>query len=82
VSLGVIVLRYTDPARNRPFRAPWVPVTPLISVVACLYLMLQLPVITWKRFVIWLVLGLVLYFLYGARHSRLRNPMRVREAVG
>jgi APA family basic amino acid/polyamine antiporter len=39
-------------------------------------------VITWKRFVIWLVLGLVLYFLYGARHSRLRNPMRVREAVG
>ena len=82
VSLGVIALRFTDPDRNRPFRAPWVPVTPLISVVACLYLMLQLPVITWKRFVIWLVLGLVLYFLYGARHSRLRNPERAREAVG
>jgi APA family basic amino acid/polyamine antiporter len=44
--------------------------------------MLQLPVITWKRFVIWLVLGLVLYFLYGARHSRLRNPEPAREAVG
>jgi APA family basic amino acid/polyamine antiporter len=82
VSLGVIALRFTDPDRNRPFRAPWVPVTPLISVAACLYLMLQLPVITWKRFVIWLVLGLVLYFLYGARHSRLRNPERAREAVG
>ncbi|HYL29228.1 MAG TPA: amino acid permease [Gemmatimonadales bacterium] len=82
VSLGVIALRFTDPDRNRPFRAPWVPVTPLISVAACLYLMLQLPVITWKRFVIWLVLGLVLYFLYGARHSRLRNPEPAREAVG
>jgi APA family basic amino acid/polyamine antiporter len=77
VSLGVIVLRYTDPDRDRPFRAPWVPVTPLISVAACLYLMLQLPAITWKRFVIWLVLGLVLYFLYGVRHSRLRHPERV-----
>ena len=76
VSLGVIVLRYTDPDRDRPFRAPWVPVTPLISVAACLYLMLQLPAITWKRFVIWLVLGLVLYFLYGVRHSRLRHPER------
>ena len=82
VSLGVIALRFTDPDRNRPFRAPWVPVTPLISVAACLYLMLQLPVITWKRFVIWLVLGLVLYFLYGARHSRLRNPEPARGAVG
>jgi APA family basic amino acid/polyamine antiporter len=82
VSLGVIVLRHTDPDRNRPFRAPWVPVTPLISVAACLYLMLQLPAITWKRFVIWLVLGLILYFMYGARHSRLRNPERARPAVG
>ena len=78
VSLGVIVLRYTDPDRNRPFRAPWVPITPLISVAACLYLMLQLPTITWKRFVIWLLIGLVLYFLYGSRHSRLRNPERAR----
>jgi basic amino acid/polyamine antiporter, APA family len=74
VSLGVIVLRHTDPKQVRPFRAPWVPVTPLISVAACLFLMLQLPAITWKRFAIWLVLGLVLYFAYGSRHSRLRNP--------
>ena len=74
VSLGVIALRYTDPQRGRPFRAPGVPITPLISVAACLYLMFQLPAITWKRFAIWLVLGLVLYFAYGSRHSRLRNP--------
>jgi APA family basic amino acid/polyamine antiporter len=81
VSLGVIALRYSEPSRVRPFRAPWVPLTPLISVAACLYLMLQLPAITWKRFGIWLALGLVLYFLYGARHSRLRNPERARDVA-
>jgi APA family basic amino acid/polyamine antiporter len=73
VSVGVIVLRSKDPGRVRPFRVPWVPLTPLISVVACLYLMLQLPRITWIRFVIWLAAGLVIYFLYSAKHSRLRN---------
>jgi APA family basic amino acid/polyamine antiporter len=73
VSIGVIVLRKTDPDRHRPFRVPWVPITPLISVVACFYLMYKLPGITWIRFGIWLAVGLVLYFLYGASHSRLRN---------
>jgi APA family basic amino acid/polyamine antiporter len=69
----VIILRRVDPDRPRPFRVPWVPLTPLISVCACLYLMYKLPGITWLRFAIWLAVGLVLYFLYGARHSRLRN---------
>jgi APA family basic amino acid/polyamine antiporter len=73
VSIGVIVLRRVDPDRPRPFRVPWVPFTPLISVVACFYLMYKLPGITWIRFGIWLLVGLVLYFLYGSRHSRLRN---------
>jgi len=73
VSIGVIVLRKTDPDRPRPFRVPWVPITPMISVVACFYLMYKLPGITWIRFGIWLAVGLVLYFLYGARHSRIRN---------
>lgn len=73
VSLGVIVLRRTEPTRPRPFRVPWVPFTPLISVVSCFYLMYSLPRITWIRFGVWLAFGLVLYFLYGARHSRLRN---------
>jgi len=73
VSIGVIVLRRTDPDRPRPFRVPWVPITPMISVVACFYLMYKLPGITWIRFGIWLLVGLVIYFLYGARHSRLRN---------
>ena len=71
VSVGVIVLRYVDPDRPRPFRVPGAPFTPLISVVACLYLMANLPGVTWRRFAIWLVIGMVFYFGYGIRHSRL-----------
>jgi APA family basic amino acid/polyamine antiporter len=73
VSAGVIILRRTDPSRPRPFRVPWVPLTPLISIVACVYLMIQLPGLTWIRFAVWLVIGLVLYFAYGYRHSLLRQ---------
>lgn len=73
VSAGVIVLRRTDPDRPRAFRVPWVPITPLISIVACFYLMWQLPTVTWIRFVIWLAVGLVLYFTYGYAHSTLRR---------
>jgi APA family basic amino acid/polyamine antiporter len=73
VSAGVIFLRRIDPDRPRPFRAPGVPWTPMVSIFACLYLMLQLPRITWIRFGIWLVVGLVLYFLYGYRKSVLRT---------
>ena len=71
VSVGVIVLRRQEPDRHRPFRVPGVPFTPLISVVACAYLMFQLPAITWKRFGLWLLAGLVIYFAYGIRHSRI-----------
>ncbi|HEV2086085.1 MAG TPA: amino acid permease [Gemmatimonadales bacterium] len=71
VSAGVIVLRRLEPDRPRPFRAPLVPFTPIISIVTCLYLMLQLPKLTWIRFGIWLVIGLFVYLFYGMRHSRL-----------
>ena len=81
VSAGVIVLRRLEPDRVRPFRAPWVPFTPIVSIVACLYLMLQLPRLTWIRFGIWLALGLVIYFFYGIGHSRLGSGWRGR-AVG
>ncbi len=73
VSAGVIALRRLEPDRPRPFRVPGVPYTPLISIAACAYLMFQLPGVTWIRFAIWLVLGLVFYFFYGYRHSVLRN---------
>jgi APA family basic amino acid/polyamine antiporter len=72
VSIGVMVLRVAEPDRHRPFRVPFVPVTPLISVVACLYLMFKLPRLTWERFGVWLLVGLAIYFLYSVRHSRLR----------
>jgi APA family basic amino acid/polyamine antiporter len=73
VALGVLVLRRTDPNRPRPFRTPLVPWVPLGAIVSCAYLMIQLPWVTWERFIIWLGIGLVCYFLYGARHSRLRH---------
>jgi APA family basic amino acid/polyamine antiporter len=79
VSAGVLVLRRKEPDRARPFRAPLVPITPIISIAACLYLMLQLPRLTWMRFGVWLVLGLFIYALYGVRHSRLRRAAEAKE---
>jgi APA family basic amino acid/polyamine antiporter len=76
VSAGVLVLRRLEPDRVRPFRAPFVPFTPILAIVACLYLMLQLPRLTWIRFGIWLGIGLVIYLLYGLRHSRLQRVAR------
>jgi len=76
VSAGVILLRRQEPDRARPFRAPLVPLTPVISILTCLYLMLQLPRITWIRFGVWLLLGLVIYFTYGMRNSRLAKKVR------
>jgi APA family basic amino acid/polyamine antiporter len=71
VALGVLVLRRKRPDLHRAFRCPGVPVVPILAVLASLYLMLNLPAATWLRFGIWLLIGLVLYFSYGARRSRL-----------
>jgi len=73
VSVGVIVLRIQEPDRVRPFRVPGAPWTPLISIVACGYLMFQLPWVTWVRFGLWLALGMLIYLFYGMRHSRMRG---------
>ena len=70
VSIGVVVLRRTHPDLPRSFRVPASPVVPFLAVVACGYLMLNLPVETWLRFVIWMIIGFVVYFLYGRGHSR------------
>ena len=72
VCIGVLVLRIKDPSRPRPFRVPFVwPVT-LIGAAACVYTMAGLPVRAWERFGMWLGIGLVLYFVYGFRRSRIR----------
>lgn len=78
VAVGVMVLRVKEPERHRPFRTPLVWVVAPAAIVSCGFLMLQLPWITWERFLIWLGIGLVFYFLYGYRKSRLRD----RPAVG
>jgi basic amino acid/polyamine antiporter, APA family len=74
VSLGVIILRRSQPARPRAFRVPLVPLFPLISIVLCGGLMTGLTVITWARFVIWLVIGLVVYCTYSRKHSEFAAP--------
>jgi APA family basic amino acid/polyamine antiporter len=71
VCAGVIVLRYTNPNAPRPFRTPMVPVVPILGILICGYMMYGLPGDTWLRLIIWMVLGLAIYFLYGIRHSRL-----------
>jgi APA family basic amino acid/polyamine antiporter len=73
VAAGVLILRVRDPERERPFRAPAIWLVAPAAVVSCLFLMLQLPRITWIRFGLWLAAGLVIYTLYGYRKSRLRG---------
>ncbi|HET7598903.1 MAG TPA: amino acid permease [Gemmatimonadales bacterium] len=70
VCAGVLVLRYKEPDRPRPFRTPLVPLVPALGIFACLYLMLGLPKDTWARLFVWMAIGLVIYFLYGRRHSK------------
>jgi APA family basic amino acid/polyamine antiporter len=72
VCAGVLVLRYTDPARPRPFRTPLVPFVPIAGIAACVYLMSGLPVDTWARLIIWMAIGLLIYFVYGRRHSKVQ----------
>jgi basic amino acid/polyamine antiporter, APA family len=71
VCAGVIVLRYTNPNAPRPFRTPMVPLVPILGILICGWMMRGLPGDTWLRLIIWMLLGLVIYFLYGMRHSRL-----------
>jgi len=66
-------LRRSAADRPRPFRVPLVPIFPILGAIFCLVLMLSLPVETWLRFIVWLAIGMVIYFGYGIRHSRLRQ---------
>ena len=73
VSIGVLVLRYKEPDRPRPFKVPFVWPVCVLSAAGCLFIMRGLPRAAWERFGIWLLVGLAIYFLYGYRHSRLRE---------
>lgn len=73
VCFGVIILRVKDPHRARSFKVPLSPLTPLLGVLACIFLMTGLPAVTWIRFIVWLLIGLVVYFTYSIRHSLLHK---------
>ncbi|CAA9892354.1 Methylthioribose transporter [Candidatus Methylobacter favarea] len=71
VCLGVIVLRITKPEMARPFRTPFSPLFPMLGMLSCGALMAFLPTLTWLRFIIWLTIGLIIYFVYSIHHSKL-----------
>ncbi len=76
VCIAVILLRRTDPDQARPFRTPWVPLVPILGVIFNGYMMYRLGWINWARLIIWLAIGLVVYFTYGRSTARCRgsNP--------
>ncbi|KKI93995.1 amino acid permease [Bacillus sp. SA1-12] len=73
ISIAVIILRKTHPELKRAFKVPFVPVLPAISALLCIYLMTSLPSITWVAFVIWICIGLIIYFAYARRNSKLNQ---------
>lgn len=77
VNIGIIILRYKEPDRPRPFKTPLVPLLPILGILSNLYLMISLPWVTWVRFGIWLILGLSIYILYGFRKSALRGKAQI-----
>jgi len=73
VCISIIVLRRTDPEKERPFRTPWVPVIPALGILFNGYMMIKLGWLNWARLVVWLIIGLVVYFTYGQKHSRVQR---------
>jgi APA family basic amino acid/polyamine antiporter len=76
VCAGVWILRVRRPDLVRPFRTPWVPVIPILGMLVSIGLMSGLKALTWIRLVVWLVIGMIIYFTYGVKHSRVRNPAK------
>jgi APA family basic amino acid/polyamine antiporter len=73
VCIAVLIMRKTNPDAERPFRCPMVPLVPILGILMCLMLMFSLPWANWLRLIVWLLLGLVIYFAYGQRHSFMRH---------
>jgi APA family basic amino acid/polyamine antiporter len=82
VCAAVLIMRRTNPNAHRPFRCPLVPVVPILGIGLCLMLMLSLPVGNWARLLVWLGLGLLIYFLYGRHHSLLGKELQLGAPLG
>ncbi len=80
VCAGVWALRVKNPDQPRPFKTPWVPFTPIMGAAVSLLMMIGLPLDTWLRLVIWLVIGMCVYFFYGRHHSKVQRGAAM-EAV-
>jgi len=72
VCFGIIVMRKTQPNLPRPFKTPWVPLVPVVGIIVNIGLMLGLGLSNWLRLIIWMIIGLVIYFTYSRYHSRLQ----------
>ena len=81
VSASVIVLRRQRPDLKRPFKTPYVPLVPILSIIFCLFLIAELPTITHLRFVIWLAIGLCIYYFYGRKKSFLTGNTVSKEEI-
>jgi APA family basic amino acid/polyamine antiporter len=76
VCIGIMVMRRTNPDAPRPYRTPLVPLVPILGVMVCLAMMASLDYETWVRLVVWLAIGLAIYFGYSIKNSHLRQPRR------
>ena len=75
VCVSIIVLRHTDSDHPRPFRTPWVPLIPILGILFNGYMMVKLGWMNWTRLIVWLIIGLIVYFTYGQKHSRVQRNL-------
>ncbi len=76
VCIGIMVLRKSNPDTPRPFRVPLVPLVPILGIVVCVAMMASLPIESWERLAIWMILGIVIYFVYSKKHSKIRAALK------
>ncbi|MGN7822259.1 amino acid permease [Chitinophaga sp. 22536] len=79
VCAGVWILRYTMPDAPRPFKTPWVPFVPIMGILTCVGMMIFLPLDTWLRLIIWMAIGMVIYYFYGRKHSKVRRELNAGQ---
>lgn len=81
VCIAIMVLRHTNPEQSRPFRTPWVPFVPILGILFNGYMMYKLGWVNWARLIVWLVIGLVIYFTYGRHHSRVQKNLETKPEL-